>query len=163
MKAEEFGLKQLEWSQDHIRILSGLYGVLRPLDIVQSYRLMMGTPFSPSAKHKNLYSFWGTKIADSIASDLDKKGTLINLASGEYFKAVDQKALDRKIITCEFKERKGGKLSIVSTYAKLARGMMARYIIENKITKPADIKAFDSERYLFEPSLSTDNEYVFVR
>ncbi len=163
MKAEEFGLKQLEWSQDHLRILSGLYGVLRPLDVVQSYRLMMGTPFSASVKHKNLYSYWGTKIADSIATDLDKNGTLVNLASSEYFKAIDQKALDRNIITCEFKERKGGKLSIVSTYAKLARGMMARFIIENKITKPTDIKAFDSERYLFEPSLSTDNEYVFVR
>jgi len=124
---------------------------------------MMGTPFSPSAKHKNLYSYWGTKIADAIATDLDKKGTLVNLASSEYFKAIDQKALERNIITCEFKERKGGKMAIVGTYAKLARGMMARFIIENKITKPTDIKAFDSERYLFEPSLSTDNEYVFVR
>jgi cytoplasmic iron level regulating protein YaaA (DUF328/UPF0246 family) len=163
LKAEELGKKQLEWSQDHLRILSGLYGILKPLDLIQPYRLMMGTPFSPSSKHKNLYSFWGNQLAESLKQEVDSKGVIVNLASQEYFKAVPLQSLDRRVVTCEFKERKGGKVSIVSTYAKLARGMMARYIIDNKITKPADLKGFDSERYLFEPGLSTENEYVFVR
>ena len=163
LKAEELGKKQLEWAQDHLRILSGLYGILKPLDLIQPYRLMMGTPFSPSSKHKNLYSYWGNQLAESLKQEVDSKGVVVNLASQEYFKAVPLQALDRRVVTCEFKERKGGKVSIVSTYAKLARGMMARYIIDNKITKPDDLKGFDSERYLFEPGLSTENEYVFVR
>lgn len=163
MKAEELGKKQLEWAQDHLRILSGLYGVIRPLDLIQPYRLMMGTPFQYSAKEKNLYAFWGNKITEEIRNSLDKKGVLVNLASSEYFKAIDKKSLDRKIIQCEFKERKGGKLAIIGTYAKLARGMMARYIIENKISNPEHLKGFDKERYIFEPTLSTENEFVFVR
>jgi uncharacterized protein len=163
LKAEELTVNQLKWAQDHVRILSGLYGILRPMDLTKAYRLMMGTPFSPSKTHKNLYSFWNTQLAENIKRDLDPKGTLVNLASSEYFKAIDQKTLDRKIITCEFKERKGEKLSIVSTYAKLARGKMARFIIDHKIDKPTNLKDFDVDGYRFEKSVSTENELVFVR
>lgn len=163
LKAEELDSKQLKWAQDHVRILSGLYGILRPLDLTKAYRLMMGTPFSPSKSHKNLYSFWGSQLAEYLKHDLDERGILVNLASSEYFKAIDVNTLNRRVITCEFKERKGEKLSIVSTYAKLARGKMARFIIDHKIEKPTQLKDFDVDGYRFEKSLSTENEFVFVR
>ncbi len=163
LKAEELSKKELAFAQDHLRILSGLYGVLRPLDLVMAYRLMMGTPFSPDTKTKNLYAFWGNKIATQLAKDIDPKGILVNLASTEYFKAVDLKTLNRKIITCEFKERKGDKYSIVMTYAKQARGMMARFIIENKIKKAEDLKAFDMENYIFNTKLSSEDNLIFTR
>lgn len=163
LKAEELDFKQLKWAQDHVRILSGIYGILRPLDLTKAYRLMMGTPFSPSKAHKNLYSFWGSQLAQHLKNDLDEKGILVNLASSEYFKAIDLDTLNRKVITCEFKERKGEKLTIVSTYAKLARGKMARFIIDHKIEKPSQLKDFDVDGYRFEKSLSTENEFVFVR
>jgi hypothetical protein len=163
LKAEELGAKQLEWAQNHLRILSGMYGVLRPLDLIQPYRLMMGTPFSPSKDVKNLYQFWGDKITLAIQADLEPKGTLVYLASSEYFKSINKPLLDRKIVQCEFKEKKGTNYSVVSTYAKLARGKMARFIIENKITKPSDLLAFDVDGYCFNAKLSTDSEYVFTR
>lgn len=163
LKAEEFSKKELDFAQDHLRILSGLYGVLRPLDLVMGYRLMMGTPFSPDKKTKNLYAYWGTKIAEQLAESLAPKGVLVNLASSEYFKAVDLKSLNRRVVTCEFKERKGDKYSVVSTYAKHARGMMARFLIENKIKKADDLKAFEMENYKFNASLSSDNQWIFTR
>lgn len=163
LKAEEFSKKELDFAQGHLRILSGLYGVLRPLDLVMGYRLMMGTPFSPDKKTKNLYAFWGTKIADQLAQELAPKGILVNLASSEYFKGVDLAALNRRVVTCEFKERKGDKYSVVATYAKNARGMMARFLIENKIKKAEDLKSFDKENYVFNASLSTDDQWVFTR
>lgn len=163
LKAEELGAKQLEWAQSHIRILSGLYGVLRPLDLIQPYRLMMGTPYSPDKNTKNLYQFWGSKIAEHIKADLDPKGVLVNLASSEYFKAIHLSQLERKVISCEFKEKKGANYSIISTYAKQARGRMARFIIENKVTKPFDLKAFEEDGYSFNPKMSSDYEYVFTR
>ncbi len=163
LKAEELGARQLEWAQNHLRILSGLYGVLRPLDLIQPYRLMMGTPYSPNKVHKNLYQFWGNKVTEAIQSDLEPKGTLVNLASSEYFKVINKAVLDRKVIQCEFKEKKGSGFSIVSTYAKLARGKMARFIIENKIVKPSELAAFDVDGYVFNPKLSTDSDYVFTR
>ncbi len=163
LKAEEFSKKELSFAQDHLRILSGLYGVLRPLDLVMSYRLMMGTPFSPDAKTKNLYTYWGTKLGEQLAQDIDPKGTLVNLASTEYFKAVDLKTLNRKLITCEFKERKGDKYSIVMTYAKQARGMMARFLVENKIKKADELKAFDLDNYSFNSKLSSEDNWIFTR
>ena len=163
MKAGNFSGKQLAFAQEHVRILSGLYGLLKPLDLVMAYRLMMGTPFAPDAKTKNLYAFWGKKIGAALAEDLDPKGTLVNLASSEYFKAVDLKALDRKVITCEFKEKKGDKYSVIMTYAKLARGMMARFLVENAITKAEDLKAFDSDNYSFNQKLSSAENWVFTR
>jgi cytoplasmic iron level regulating protein YaaA (DUF328/UPF0246 family) len=163
LKAEELGAKQLEWAQSHLRILSGLYGILRPLDLIQPYRLMMGTPFSPDKTTKNLYQFWGNKLTEHIKADLDPKGVLVNLASSEYFKAVNKNELDRRVVNCEFKEKKGTGYAIVSTYAKQARGKMARFIIENKITKPSDLQAFDTDGYCFNPKMSTDQDYVFTR
>jgi cytoplasmic iron level regulating protein YaaA (DUF328/UPF0246 family) len=163
LKAEELGAKQLEWAQSHLRILSGLYGILRPLDLIQPYRLMMGTPFSPNKDIKNLYQYWGNRLTDHIKADLDPKGVVVNIASSEYFKAINKTVLDRRVVNCEFKEKKGTGYAIVSTYAKQARGKMARFIIENKITKPSDLQAFDTEGYCFNPKVSTDHDYVFTR
>lgn len=163
LKAEELGSKQLEWAQSHIRILSGLYGILRPLDLIQPYRLMMGTPYSPDKNTKNLYQFWGNKITEHVKTDLDPKGVLVNLASSEYFKAINSSLIDRRIITCEFKEKKGENYSIIGTYAKQARGKMARFIIENKVTKPQDLQAFDVDGYCYNQKMSSDQEYVFTR
>lgn len=163
MQAETFTAKQLEFAQNHLRILSGLYGLVKPLDLIQPYRLMMGTPFSPDSKHKNLYSYWGTKPTDAIVRDLDSKGVLVNLASGEYFKAIHASKLGRRVVTCEFKEQKGDKLTIVSTFAKLARGYMAGFIVRHGIQKVNDLKAFDVQGYRFEPAVSSENDWVFVR
>lgn len=163
LEADSLGKKELEHAQKHLRILSGLYGILRPLDLIQPYRLMMGTSFGMDAKNKNLYAYWGKEITNHIDSVLDKKGTLVNLASGEYFKAIHTKDLERKVITCEFKEFKNGKWSVVSTYAKLARGKMASFILRHRISKATDLKAFDSEGYRFIAELSNESEYVFGR
>jgi len=163
LKAEELSSNQLDFAQNHLRIISGLYGILKPLDLVMPYRLMMGTPFTPDTKNKNLYSFWKEKITSQLNSEIDSKGVLVNLASEEYFKSIEIKSLNCKVIHCEFKERKGDKISIIGTYAKLARGMMARYIIENKIIKISDIKAFDAQGYLYRSELSTDDKLVFLR
>jgi uncharacterized protein len=163
MAADTFSDAELKVAQKQLRILSGLYGVLRPLDLIQGYRLMMGTPFAPDAKHKNLYSFWSEKMTMQLKKDLHPTGTLINLASQEYFKVVDQALLERKVIHCEFKEKKGKDFKIVSTYAKLARGSMAAFLVKNKITKAEELKAFDQDGYCFEPKLSNENQWVFAR
>jgi hypothetical protein len=163
LQAHDFNVKQLDFAQKHVRILSGLYGILKPLDLIMPYRLMMGTGFAPDKKNNNLYSFWREKITASLERDLDKKGVLIDLASQEYFKAIDLAQLNRRIVTCEFRESKGGKHVVVNTYAKQARGMMARFIIENAITKPEDLRGFDLERYRFQPTSSDNNRLVFVR
>ncbi len=163
LNADTFNQKQLQFANDNVRILSGLYGILRPLDLVMPYRLMMGTPFSPSAKQKNLYAFWGNKIAASLQSDIDPKGILVNLSSSEYFKSVDTKTLNREVIQIEFKEKKADKYVITGTYAKLARGRYARFFIENKITKRADLKAFDVDGYGFNEKLSDENSLIFTR
>lgn len=163
LKAEELSSPQLAFAQEHLRIISGLYGILKPLDLVMPYRLMMGTPFSPDTKNKNLYSFWREKITAELNNEIDQKGVLVNLASEEYFKSIDSAALHCKVVHCEFKEKKGDKISIIGTYAKLARGMMARYIIENKITKVSDVKTFDSGGYVFQPGLSDGAKLVFLR
>jgi cytoplasmic iron level regulating protein YaaA (DUF328/UPF0246 family) len=139
LQAEEWNTADLNFAQKNLRILSGLYGVVRPLDFVMPYRLMMGTPFSPDAKTKNLYAFWGKKITETIKSDLKPKGVLVNLASGEYFKSIDEKSLNHEVIHCEFKERKGDKYSIVSTFAKQARGKMARFLVTHRVEKKQDI------------------------
>ena len=163
LAAHELSNTQLNWAQKHVRILSGLYGIVRPLDLIQPYRLMMGTPFSFSKEQNNLYKFWGDGIANHLNENLGPKGVIVNLASQEYFKAAATNALERKVIHCEFKEKKGASFSIVSTYAKLARGRMTRFIIDNQISKVQDLKAFDYDNYVFNPSLSTENNYVFSR
>ncbi len=152
-----------EFAQKHLRILSGLYGVLKPLDYMQPYRLEMGTKLN-NAKGKDLYEFWGTQIQESLQEDPAlADGILINLASNEYFKAVNAKSLNARIITPVFKDEKNGQYKIISFYAKKARGLMSRYIIDNKITEPEAIKDFDREGYYFSPEQSKGDEWVFLR
>ncbi len=155
---------QLKYAQNHLRILSGLYGVLRPLDLMQAYRLEMGTKL-PIARKKDLYAFWKLKIVPKLNEAVKESGTnvLINLASNEYFKSIDKKKLDAEIITPEFKEGKNGTYKMVSLFAKKARGLMTRFIIENRISDPEELKAFSSDGYMFNAYLSQKNKLVFTR
>ena len=152
------------WAQDHLRILSGLYGLLRPLDLMQPYRLEMGTKFK-NKKGKNLYEFWDGKLTENL-NDLfeeDKKPVLINLAPKEYFSAIKPKSLNAEIISPVFKDFSNGKYKIISFFAKKARGYMASYIIQNKIKNPAKIKDFDVEGYRYSEKDSTPAQPVFLR
>jgi cytoplasmic iron level regulating protein YaaA (DUF328/UPF0246 family) len=151
----------LDFMQQHLRILSGLYGVLKPLDLMQAYRLEMGTKFS-NAKGENLYHFWGSQLRESIETELSD-GILINLASNEYFKALQAKNLNARIITPIFKDWKNGQYKIISFYAKKARGLMSRYIIDHKIEKPEQIQQFDSGGYRFSSDMSKGDDWVFIR
>ncbi|MEE2525239.1 peroxide stress protein YaaA [Hyphobacterium sp. HN65] len=164
LKAEELEANDLEWAQDHLRILSGLYGVLRPLDQIQPYRLEMGTKIH-TRKGETLYDFWGSDIAKALNASLEKTGsdTILNLASNEYFKAVDKKALKANIIDVAFKEEKDGKSRPLFMFTKLARGLMARWIIENRITDPARLREFDVEGYRFDPEASSGGKLEFRR
>lgn len=150
----------LQFAQKHLRILSGLYGLLRPLDLIQPYRLEMGRPLQmPIAK--NLYELWREPI--TAALNREPGDLLINLASQEYFKTIDTKTLHKQIVSPVFKDEKNGKLKIISFFAKKARGTMARFIIENRISKAEDLRGFDSDGYRFAPELSTKSEPVFTR
>ncbi len=164
-----FDVKSLDegsllWAQDHLRILSGLYGLLRPLDAIQPYRLEMGSRLKTAAG-KNLYEFWGDKIANAVNKEAQDRGidTLVNCASEEYFKAASRKVLAVNVVTPVFMEVKAGKPKIVSFYAKKARGAMARFICENRILEPQDIRSFDVGGYRFEPALSEENRPFFLR
>lgn len=163
LQAEELHLGQLEFAQEHLRILSGLYGILRPLDLVMPYRLMMGTPLAIGKTYKNLYAFWSEKITAHLEESLDKKGVLIDLASAEYFKSIDLKKLNRKVITCEFRQKKANDYVMVNTYAKSARGKMARFIIDHAITKADDCRTFNYDGYSLLDARSDDHRLVFVR
>jgi cytoplasmic iron level regulating protein YaaA (DUF328/UPF0246 family) len=164
LEAKSLKPKDLEWAQDHVCILSGLYGVLRPLDWMQPYRLEMGTPLL-NPRGKNLYQFWGASIAQYLNAQLDKDKTpvVINLASQEYFKAVDPKTLKARMIECVFEDYKGGKYKVISFFAKRARGLMARYAIEKQIKNPEKLKEFDVDSYGFVASASDENRWVFRR
>jgi len=148
--------------QDKLRILSGLYGLLKPLDLMQPYRLEMGTKFSVG-KNKNLYDYWKTKITKALNTELQEGELFINLASNEYFDAIDAKALKVPVITPEFKDYKDGKLKMISFFAKKARGMMVRYIIETNAETIDDLKGFNYEGYAFDENLSKGNKLVFTR
>ena len=148
--------------QDTVRILSGLYGVLKPLDLMQPYRLEMGTKL-PVGKNKNLYEFWKKDIVKSLNEELEKDELFLNLASKEYFKAIDVKQLKVPVIDIDFKEFKNGDYKIISIYAKLARGRMARYVIDTNAETLEDIKGFDYENYRYHEKLSEDNHLVFTR
>jgi len=154
----------LDFAQHHVRILSGLYGSLRPLDLIREYRLEMGTRLATS-KRTNLYQFWRDKITPSIHADLLRSGNhyLINLASDEYFKSLDQKTLQAVVIQIDFFEIKNGKRTFVSFNAKKARGMMANYIIKNRINEPSALTKFDMDGYIFDSNSSTDSHFTFVR
>lgn len=151
------------FAQQHLRILSGLYGVLKPLDYIQPYRLEMGTKLH-NAKGNDLYAFWGDQLKASLeAEPALADGILINLASNEYFKSVHAKQLNARIITPVFKDAKNGQYKIISFYAKKARGLMSRFIIDNKMTAPEAIKGFDREGYYFSEAQSKGDEWVFLR
>ncbi len=156
--------EQIDYVQQHVRLLSGLYGVLRPLDLMQPYRLEMGTAFANS-RGKNLYEFWGDKITDLLNQTLKQADSdvLINLASQEYFKSVNTKKLNARLITPIFKDEKNGKYKIISFYAKRARGLMVRYAAEHGITDPEMLKNFDYEGYSFNEAASNEAEWVFMR
>jgi hypothetical protein len=164
MQAETFQASDFNFAQKHLRILSGLYGLLRPLDLMQAYRLEMGTKFV-NKNGKNLYQFWDNKITTILNEDIKDSGSkeLINLASNEYFKSVQLKYLDSEVITPIFKDFKNGKYKIISFYAKKARGMMAAYIIKNKIKNAEDIKSFNIDGYRFDNDMTRDNNWVFTR
>jgi len=164
MLADTFNKAEVDYAQQHLRMLSGLYGILRPLDLIQPYRLEMGTKLAIN-QHKTLYSFWGDKIAKALQKDLEDQGDniLLNLASNEYFKAVDTKAMNSRIIDVDFKEVKAGKYKTIAIYAKRARGMMVHYMVKNKITKPEHLQGFDHDGYTFNDSFSEENKLVFTR
>ena len=164
LNASAFDKKKLAFAQDHIRILSGLYGVLRPLDLMQPYRLEMGTSFV-NKKGKDLYAFWGDKVSLNLKSELEshKNPFLLNLASDEYFKVINPKVLDVEIISPIFQDEKDGKYKIISFYAKRARGLMAKFVVENKIDHPKGIEDFDLDGYKISPKESKPNSPVFRR
>jgi cytoplasmic iron level regulating protein YaaA (DUF328/UPF0246 family) len=164
LEAETLSAAELAFAQKHLRILSGLYGVLRPLDLMQPYRLEMGLKFGNSGG-ANLYEFWGDDITGSLNRSLKKSGSpiLLNLASNEYFRAVQPGALDAEVITPVFKDLKNGKYRIISFFAKKARGQMARYVIENEINDVAPLKKYRVGGYRYNAKESTARELVFTR
>jgi cytoplasmic iron level regulating protein YaaA (DUF328/UPF0246 family) len=164
LDARSLSEKQLNWAQDHLRILSGLYGLLRPLDLMQPYRLEMGTRLA-NQRGKDLYAFWGEEITASLNTTLlsVKAKALINLASEEYFKSVRPESLSVPVISPVFEDWKGGKYKIISFHAKRARGLMARYAIEKKITAPEKLLGFDADGYAFASAASDETHWVFRR
>ncbi|GGZ36056.1 UPF0246 protein [Echinicola pacifica] len=161
MEVDQYSQEDFEFAQNHLRILSGLYGLLKPMDLIQPYRLEMGISLE-NKNGKNLYEFWGNKITKAI----DKAAAgqaVVNLASNEYFKVVNKKALKSPIITVNFKEYKEDKYKVIGFFAKQARGLMADYIIKNKITDPEQLKVFAEDRYEFSEPLSSEKEWIFVR
>lgn len=162
LDAYSIPIEKLDDLQDRLRILSGLYGLLKPLDLMQAYRLEMGTKL-PIGENKNLYEFWKPIIAKALNKELEKDELFVNLASNEYFSAIDTKALKVPVITPEFKDYKDEKLKIISFFAKKARGLMVRYIIDTNAQTIEDLKGFDYEGYKFDGNLSKGNQLVFTR
>ena len=162
--ADSMTERDLQWAQDRLRILSGLYGLLRPLDLIKPYRLEMGTRFA-NHRGKDLYEFWGRKITDSLNKALASESlpTVVNLASSEYFKSINTKGLNAEVITPVFKDWKGDKYKIISFYAKKARGLMVGYAIRKRIDDVEKLKQFDGGGYLYNPAMSSAREWVFTR
>ncbi len=164
LDAKSLKPQDLEWAQSHVAILSGLYGVLRPLDWMQPYRLEMGTSLA-NDKGSNLYKFWGTQIADYLNERLsgEPEPIVVNLASQEYFKSVDRKALKARVVECVFEDFKGGKFKVISFNAKRARGLMARYAVTHQVKTPKVLEGFNAEGYVFDASASEPDRKVFRR
>ncbi|GGW71811.1 UPF0246 protein [Winogradskyella epiphytica] len=162
LDAYTIDIKKIDKVQDTVRILSGLYGVLKPLDLIQPYRLEMGTKM-PVGKNKNLYEFWNKKVTQALNDELEDDELFLNLASNEYFKAIDTKALKVPVVNVVFKEFKNGNYKIIAFFAKVARGLMARYIIDTDAKTIDDVKGFNYENYGFSEELSSENELVFTR
>ncbi len=154
--------EKIETLQNTVRIISGLYGILKPTDLIQPYRLEMGTKF-PVGKNKNLYEFWRKTITNALNEELEDDELFLNLASNEYFKAIDTKALKAPVITANFKDFKNGEYKMIMTFAKQARGFMARYVIDTNAETIDDLKAFNYEGYNFSEPMSTETELVFIR
>lgn len=164
LQARSLSLEQLEWAQAHLAILSGLYGVLRPLDLMQPYRLEMGTRLA-TPQGSNLYAFWGDRLAEHLNQRAAQQQVpvIVNLASQEYFKAADRKALKPRVLECQFEDWKTDRYKIISFFAKRARGLMARYAIEHRIDRPEGLKGFDLDGYVFQAELSTPDRLLFRR
>lgn len=160
---QSFSNEELIKAQSMIRILSGMYGILKPLDLMYPYRLEMGTKWVITSKQKNLYQFWGSKLSKFLNAEMEKYEVVVNLASSEYFKAIDRKVLKAKVVTPVFKEFKNGEYKVVMMYAKHARGAMARYIVQNNITDAEELKLYTVDGYSFDVNQSTDDEWVFAR
>lgn len=154
--------EKLDILQHTVRIISGLYGLLKPMDLIQPYRLEMGTKF-PVGKHKNLYEFWRQKVTTALNDEMQDEELLVNLASQEYFKAIDTKVLKSPLVHVDFKEYKNGQYKTIAIFSKLARGLMTRHIVETNAKSIEDLKIFNAERYAFDANLSTENKLVFTR
>ncbi|QPF74486.1 peroxide stress protein YaaA [Roseateles sp. DAIF2] len=164
LQAASLDLEQLQWAQQHLAILSGLYGVLRPLDRLQPYRLEMGTRLA-TKRGKSLYEFWGDELAEHLNRRIAEQRVpvIVNLASQEYFRAADRKALQPRVLECQFEDWKNGQYKIISFFAKRARGLMARYCIEHKVDRPEGLLDFKVDGYAYEPALSTPERLLFRR
>ena len=162
LDAYSLNTSQIDVMQEKLRILSGLYGILKPLDLIQPYRLEMGTKL-PIGTKKNLYEYWKTTLTKALNAELEKDELLINLASTEYFSALDSKKLIAQVITPEFKDYKDGKLKMISFFAKKARGLMVRFILDTNASTIDDLKLFNYEGYAFDANLSTPTKLVFTR
>ncbi len=162
LKSKDFDIDDFKFSQNYLKILSGLYGLLNPLDLIQPYRLEMGSSFRVHGK-QSLYSFWSQTITKDLNVLLGTNGVLVNLASNEYFKAIDLKLLKSRVIHIEFRENKPDGLKVVPILSKKARGLMARFAIKSKISDVESLKLFDYEGYMFSEPLSSDNKWVFIR
>ena len=164
LQATELSQTELEYAQQHLRILSGLYGILKPLDLMQAYRLEMGTKLE-NPRGKNLYEFWGEKITEKLNAQIDALDSevLVNLASTEYFKSVKKKQLKATLVTPSFKDWKNGQYKMISFFAKKARGMMVQYLIKNQVSDMEGLLKFDLDGYQYNPELSKPNEPCFTR
>lgn len=164
LKARELDKTALAWAQNNVRILSGLYGVLRPMDAIQPYRLEMGVRIK-TKRGGSLYDFWGPRVAEALDAGLagHAQKAVVNCASQEYFGAVDRKVLKAPVVSCRFLEEKDGEARVISFFAKRARGAMARFAIDNRLARVDDLKAFDRDGYRFVPTLSNDDEFTFAR
>jgi len=164
LDAQTLGARDINFAQKHLRVLSGLHGLLRPLDLIQPYRLEMGTRLA-TRRGSNLYQFWGNKVTDNINKALAQQTSkvLLNLASNEYYQVIQAERIEGRILNINFKELRDGKYRFVSFAAKRARGLMARYMIDNRITRPSQLRQFDVDRYAFNEALSRDDEWIFTR
>lgn len=163
LDVSSFSEADFTFANDQLRILSGLYGLLKPLDLMYPYRLEMGTKWVITPKTKNIYAYWGDKLNKALSKELAKDEVIINLASTEYFKAIQPQKMKNRIITPLFKDLKDGDYKVIMIYAKNARGQMANFIIKNRISNPEDLKAFNVENYRYDANLSTADEWVFTR
>ena len=153
---------KIDFLQNNVRIISGLYGIIKPLDLIQPYRLEMGTKLAFDS-NKNLYDYWRKKITEQLNLELDDKEPILNLASNEYFKVIDTKVIKSDVYSANFKQFKNGEFKTIAIFSKKARGMMTRFIVENNITNISDIKSFDYDGYMFHKEISTEKDLIFTR